>query len=127
MAKKINQITSMPQMRVAFSGWKTQITMTRLTRNIDATTGFDASTSETFVFKGTVQPLSDETLELKPDAQRGFEWLQVHVELNTSDTIAVNLNIGDIILYNDRRYRVNGKKDYSLNNYIEYHIMEVSQ
>ena len=120
MAKKLNQLSGMPKMKVAFSGWKSDITLTVITNNI--VDGFNTPTETLITFKGTVQPLSAEALELKPDAQRGFEWLQIHVELDKQA-----LSIGDDIDYGGKRYRVKAKKDYSLNNYIEYHIMEATQ
>ena len=124
MPKKLNQIQGMPKMSVAFSGWKSQITLVVLSNAINAN-GFNVPTETTISFRGTIQPLSAEALELKPDAQRSFEWLQIHVE--TSDPNYTVLSVGDEIQYNDKPYRVKGKKDYTLNNYVEFHAMEVVQ
>lgn len=121
MAKKLNAVTGMPQMKVAFSGWKRNVSLIVRTTAIDAD-GFNQPVETTETFKGTVQPLSAEALELKPDAQRGFEWLQIHVEVG-----GLSLKVGDQITYNSRNYVVQAKKDYSLNNYIEYHAMEGTQ
>ena len=87
--------------------------------------GFNTPVESSFTFQGTVQPLSAEQLELKPEAQRSFEWLQIHVEFSTKPDYK-NLKVGDKIIYNDTPYRINGKKDYTLNNYVEYHAMEVT-
>lgn len=124
MAKKINQLSGMPQMSVAFSGWKSTISLVKIVNNI--VDGFNTPTETTVTFKGVIQPLSAENLELKPEAQRGFEWLQIHVEID-DNTNFIQLNIGDNILYDGRKYRINGLKDYKLNNYVEYHAMEITQ
>lgn len=123
--KKLNQITGMPQMRAAFSGWTTNITLQVIVNNISSD-GFNVPVEVDFNFKGTVQPLSVEQLEMKPEAQRAFEWLQIHIMLSNSPSYR-DLKVGDEIIYNSRTYRINGKKDYSLNNYVEYHAMEVTQ
>lgn len=124
MAKKLNELSGMPRMTFAFAGWKSQITLVKIETNV--VNGFDDPIETAVSFKGTIQPLSAEDLELKPEAQRGFQWLQIHVEVD-DNTQFLPLAVGDIILYNDLRYRVNGKKDYRLNNFIEYHALEVTQ
>jgi len=125
MPKKLNQITGMPQMKAAFSGWRTNITLT-VVRNVINADGFNEPQTTTYNFKGTVQPLSAEQLQLKAEGDRAFEWLQIHIEIENSADY-VELNDGDIIVYSGKNYKINGKSDYLLNNFIEYHAMEVTQ
>lgn len=123
MAKIISAMTGMPKMRAAFYGWKSKITLVKVENSIDED-GFNQPIENIFQFKGTIQPLSAEELELKPDAQRSFEWLQIHAEVGTGCE-DVALKVGDKILYDSRPFRIKAKKDYTLNNYIEYHALEV--
>lgn len=108
----------MPQMRAAFSGWKSVITLDVVTQTPDDD-GFVVDTITSINFKGTIQPLSAEQISNKPDGQRSFQWLQIHA-------IAGELNLvtNDRITYNGLRYKVMGVYDYSLNNFIEYHAVE---
>lgn len=117
MAKKINEITSMPQMQAAFAGWKTTITLTVITQSIS--NGLVTNAESDIVFAGVIQPLKAEEIALKPEGQRSFEWLQIHC-LDRS----LNLETNDRIVYNGQKYKVMAKKDYSLNNYIEYHAIQ---
>lgn len=119
MASKLNALSGMPQMRAAFSGWKSLVTLEVVTNAINAD-GLNIPTTTQKIFKGTVQPLSVEQLRIKPESQRSNEWLQLHFENG-----ATELNDGDQIIYKTKSYKINGKKDYSLNNFIEYHAMEV--
>lgn len=117
MANKINQISNMPIVKEAFADWTVSIQLVKITeQNIG---GFLKRLSQTINFKGAIQPLSVEQVQLKPEGQRSFEWLQVHVFTGN----ATNLNINDRIEYQGNPFKVMSKKDYSLNGYIEYHIM----
>jgi hypothetical protein len=118
MPKKLNEINSMPQMEAAFSGWFSTITLTRITQVVNGD-GYIQENEENINFQGTIQPLSPEELMLKPDGQRSFEWLQIHCLAGS-----LNLKTNDQIVYNTRIYKVMSVKDYSLNNYIQYDILE---
>jgi len=115
--RKLNQMTGMPQMKAAFSNWMTTITLAIVTQNV--VNGFIYDTTTVVSFKGVIQPLSPEQIQLKPDGQRSWPWLQIHCVAGS-----LNLVTNDIILYNDVRYKVMAVKDYSLNNFIEYHVIK---
>ncbi len=116
MAKKINEMSGMPQMRSAFSGWQVSFVLIRITQTNNEGDITDVETSLNYV--GTVQPLSPEEIKLKPEGQRSWQWLQVHV------IIGEDLKTNDRVFYNGKRYKVMLVKDYRLNNYIEYHLLE---
>jgi len=118
MAKKLNEYTGMPQMEAAFEGWMTNFTLQIITQITDANTGFISDSIQSAQYKGTIQPLNPEEVALKPDGQRSWEWLQIHVLKGQH-----NLKTNDRIRYNDRDFKVMAVKDYSLNNYIEYHLV----
>lgn len=113
---KINQMSGMPQMGLAFTNWFNDISLVKITTTID---DYEAVNSEEVItFKGVIQPLQPEALKLKPEEQRSWNWLQIHC---LPDVI---LKTGDKILYNDVRFKVMAYKNYKLNNYIEYHLVE---
>lgn len=110
------QISGMPQMKAAFAGWFSNITVVRIAEEI--TDGFVETTETEVTFKGTFQPLDPEQIQLKPDGQRSWQWVQIHCL-----TGSLNLETNDRILFNDTKYKVMNVYDYSLNNFIEYHLV----
>lgn len=115
--KKVNQITGMPQMTAAFAGWSTRLSLAVIKQTV--VDGFAKVTEEQFRFTGTVQPLDPEKVQLKPDGQRSWQWLQIHCIAG-----GLNLKTNDRIVYNERKYKVMAVLDYSLNNFVEYHCIE---
>ncbi len=107
----------MPQISAAFAGWQTAITLAIITQTI-----VDALVVETesqVTFKGVIQPLMPKAIALKPEGQRDWGWLMIHCFSG-----ALNLLPNDRIVYNGQKYKIMATKDYSLNNYIEYHLVE---
>lgn len=115
----INNLSGMPQMSLAFRGWTIPIELVKITQVVNAD-GFVIDTEQVIKFDGTVQPLSTEQIEQKPEGQRAYQWLQIHAITSVN-----NLRNNDQIQYDGRNYKVMGIKDYKLNNYIEYHVYEV--
>lgn len=68
--------------------------------------------------RGVIQPLSAQQLNMKPEGQRLWKWLQVHC---LPDLI---LKIDDRVTYDGMRFRVMAKSDYSRYGYLEYHLCE---
>jgi hypothetical protein len=113
----------MPNVSSAMDGWKSPITLIRVAQTVGAD-GFVTDASTPFTFQGTIQPLSPKTIAIYPDELRAFKWLQIH-----SYSGPLNLNTNDLINYVDmygvaKNYKVMGDKDYSLNGYVEYHVVE---
>lgn len=117
MIKKINQLSGMPQIGAAFSGWQTKIALVVITQTI--VDGLTVDTPKTITFNGVVQPLSAKQIALKPEGQRAWAWLQIHCFSGN-----LNLKNNDRIKFNERFYKVMGVWDWSLDNYIEYHAVE---
>lgn len=113
----LNQISGMPQMKAAFSGWTQKITLTRITQSI--VDGLDTETSTTLTYQGTIQPLSVKQLMLKPEGLRAFKWLEIHCVNG-----GTKLDDGDFIIYNGERFKIMGVWDYSLNNYMQYNAVK---
>jgi len=104
-------------MNAAFAGWFSPITLTVISQEINAGLVTDNETMVTF--KGVIQPLSPEQIQLKPEAQRSFQWLQIHCK-----TGGDRLNTNDRIAYGGKKFKVMAPLDYSLNGFLEYHAIE---
>lgn len=115
-ANPLNALSGMPQMRAAFAGWTRLITLQKVTDKV--ANGLVKKVTEEITFSGTIQPLSPKTIELKPEGQRAWEWLQIHCLTTCRD-----LTTNDRIIFQGRKYKIMATNDYSLNNYIEYHAV----
>jgi hypothetical protein len=105
-----------PKIQIAFDGWMSSVTLIKVASVI---ADYEkVSTDEEIGFNGVVQPLNAEQLQLKPLDQRSWQWLMIHTRPD------VFLKNGDFIKYDGKEFKVMEKKDYSLNNYIEYHIVK---
>lgn len=113
----LNQQSGMPQMSAAFAGWTLPITLEIVVQAIAA--GLVVETLTPVTFNGTIQPLKPQEIRLKPEGQWSWIWLQIHV-VNGSLPLKTN----DQILYNSKYYKVMAIRDYSLNNYTEYQVIE---
>lgn len=107
----------MPQLGMALSGWKQKITLDIVKQTV--VDGFPINVFTAINFKGMIQPLSAQKVRLKPEGKWSWVWLQIHC-LNTS----LSLKTNDRIRYAGKFYVVDGILDYSLNGYIEYHVVE---
>lgn len=116
-AKPLNlALSGMPQMSAAFMGWKVNLALLRITQEISD--GFLIDFQETVNVQGTWQPLDPEEIELKPEGQRSWEWIDLHIE-----GAKLLFDTNDRVLYNSIRYKVMARKDYTLNNFSEYHLV----
>ena len=118
-AKPLNQLSGMPQVGNVLNGWTVKITLQVLTQTI--VDGFPVDTPRSVTFDGTVQPFSPQQLKLIPEGQRAWQWLQIHCKTGPN---TLELSPGDKIVYNGTRYKVMAQNDYSLNGYIEYHLIQ---
>ena len=116
MAKSLNQISGMPKMGAAFRGWMATVTLKKIIQTV--VNGLVTDTDTLIRFKGVVQPLDPEQINLKPEGQRSFEWLQIDCFSGPQ-----NLTTNDRIIYNSTPYKIMGVFDYSQNGYIEYHAV----
>ena len=107
----------MPQMAGTLAGWEIPLTLIRIRQNI---INGDVTKTETPInFMGVWQPLRDEQLQSKPEGQRSWSWYWLHAKSGTLD-----LNTQDKVIFNGKRYKVMAVKDYSLNSFIEYELIE---
>ena len=115
--KNLQNYNKMPQVEIAFNGWEVSLTLIKVIQNVIEG---DLSYEEQKIdFKGVWQPLSNEQLELKPEGQRSWQWIWIHARSGT-----LNLETADKVIFNNKKYKVMQLKDYSLNGYIEYQLVE---
>ena len=115
--RSLNQISAMPQMGAAFCNWGVPLLLVRITQQI--VDGFVQEIPQQIPFHGVVQPLSPKQLMLKPEGERAWTWLQVHVQASSP----VKLTPNDRFMYAGQKYKVMARRDYTLNNYVEYHAV----
>ena len=107
--------SGMPNMANTLNGWEVPLTLVRIIQDIDE--GDLVYTEERINFMGVWQPLRDEQLELKPEGQRSWEWIWVHAKAGE-----LNLETADKVIFQNKIFKVETKKDYTLNGFVEYHL-----
>jgi len=112
----LSALSGMPQMDTTLLGWEVPLTLEKVYQ--DVIEGDFIYTPKKINFKGVWQPLRDEALELKPEGQRSWEWIWIHAVAGT-----LNLETADKVIFNNKKYKVMQKKDYSLNGFVEYHLV----
>lgn len=85
---------------------------------VKTTQNFQVIETKTDVsFMGVWQPLTDRQLALKPEGQRSWKWFMLHAQ----PTLV--LDTDSVVTYLGVQYRVMSQKDYKLDGYIEYHLV----
>lgn len=107
--------SGMPNMSQTLNGWEVPLTLVRIIQDVEE--GDLVYKEERFNFMGVWQPLRDEQLELKPEGQRSWEWVWIHAKSG-----ALNLETADKVIFQNKIFKVETKKDYSLNGFVEYHL-----
>lgn len=114
--KTLNALLGMPQINTALYGWEVPLTLEKVIQ--DVVDGDLVTTTQQISFKGVWQPLKDEALQFKEPAQRSWEWIWIHAVSGT-----LNLETADKVIFNEKRYKIVEKKDYSLNGFVEYQLV----
>ncbi len=115
-AKTLNALSGMPQMNTTLYGWEVPLTLEKVIQ--DVVEGDLVPTTQQINFNGVWQPLKDEQLQFKPQGQRSWEWIWIHAVSGT-----LNLETADKVIFNNKRYKIIEKKDYSLNGFVEYQLV----
>ena len=114
--KNLKSLSGMPQMSDALTGWQVPLTLEQVFQDI--VVGDKVETTKLISFQGVWQPLRDEELQFKPEGQRSWEWIWIHAVSGS-----LNLETGDKVIFNQKRYKIMAVKDYSLNGFIEYQLV----
>lgn len=115
--RRLSTISQFPNLASTLYGWEVPLTLEKVYQ--DVVEGDFTYTTKKINFKGVWQPLKDEALELKPEGQRSWTWIWIHAVAGT-----LNLETADKVIFNKKKYKVMQKKDYSLNGFVEYHLVE---
>lgn len=75
-------------------------------------------TGTPITFRGVIMPLSARRIELKPEGQRAWTWLQLF-----SDPV-LELDVDDVVLYLGKQTRVMATTDYRLYGYVLYELVQ---
>lgn len=127
---------TLPNVYGALKKWEQPISLIKvITQEIDI--GQYGTTTEEIPFMAVVQPLGPYAISLKPDDQRAFEWILLHVGTD----LPVILKNGDRILWNGKYFKIsqlenwnnsfiqtNQPTSYNVQTYgfIEYHACEIN-
>lgn len=114
--KNLKAISGMPQMSETLTGWQVPLILGRVTQEIIE--GDKEEKITWFNFLGVWQPLKDEELQFKPEGLRSWGWIWIHAVSGS-----LNLETGDKVIFNQKRYKIMAVKDYSLNGFIEYQLV----
>lgn len=115
--KNLKAISGMPQMSDTLTGWQVPLSLEQVFQDI--VEGDKVETTKLISFQGVWQPLRDEELQFKPEGQRSWEWIWIHAVSGS-----LNLETGDKVIFNQKRYKIMAVKDYSLNGFIEYQLVK---
>ena len=108
--------SGMPQMGHVLDGWEVPLTLVKIIQ--DVSDGELVYSEIRYNFMGVWQPLRDEQLALLPEGQRSWSHYLIHCKSGE-----LNLETGDKIIFRNKMFKVLEKKDYTLNGYVEYHII----
>ena len=113
--RKLSQ-SNLPNMSQTIIGWFQPITFVKLSRSV---VDYEQVLTETRInTKGVVQPYKPEPLEIQQYGTQSWIWQDMHCLPN------VTLKTDEIIVYQNIRYKVLYKKDYTEYGYVEYMLCE---
>ncbi len=105
-----------PDVSGAMNDWFQPMVFERVTKE---TIGFQVvETGYETAFRGVIQPLSARRLEQKPVGQRAWTWVLLHAEP------VLTLQVDEVVTYRGKQTRVMARKNYSLNGYVEYELVQ---
>lgn len=109
-------LSFMPNMANTLNGWEVPLSLIKIKQDID---DGDLDTTEQYInFMGVWQPLRTEELQSKPEGQRSWEWIWIHAKSGS-----LNLQTADKVIFNNKKFKIMGIKDYSLNGFVEYELV----
>lgn len=114
---KNNKVSrGLPNMSNTIVGWFQPITFGIVTSEI---VNFEKVESIEYIdTNGVVQPPKPEVIEIQPEGIRNWEWLEVHCLPN------IQVDINEYIYYNNLKYKVMQRENYSAYGYVKYLILE---
>lgn len=75
-------------------------------------------TGTPIAFQGVIQPLSPRRLQLKPEGQRAWTWLELHADP------VLSLNVDEVVIYQGVQTRIMARDDFQLYGYVRYELVQ---
>ncbi len=107
---------TVPDVGGAMRDWFQPMTFSRVSK---ATVAFQVvETAYDTNFRGVLQPLSGRNLQLKPEGQRAWTWLQLHADPS------LTLDVDEVVTYLGVQTRIMSQKDYRLYGFVVYELVQ---
>lgn len=106
----------LPKLNPAIGPWAQCFSFDCITKGLDNYQSIERKRN--VQFRGVVTPLSPRQLEIKPEGQRAWRWLEVHA------TADLAIKPDDEVVFKCVRYRVMAVHDWSDYGYFRYEIAE---
>lgn len=114
--KTLAQSQDLPNMSEVVSSFTQPITFVLITKS--TVDGYLQETTHEIETRGMIVPLSPQRISIKPEGQRAWKWDQLFCLTD------VSMNIDDQIIYDNEKFRIMSKTDYSKYGFIEYEIVQ---
>lgn len=115
-----NTNANLPNVSDVIVDWFLNITFQYITHT-QSGARYTEQTTQTINTQGVVQPPSNEDLKIYPEGTWSWRWLTIH----TLPTVQLDTN--NYIVYDNVKYKIMSKKDWSKYGYIKYTILEAFQ
>lgn len=115
-----NTNTALPNMSDTITSWFLDITFYTVKRVMQGAEWAEAQ-GEMLKTKGVVQPPRDKDLKILPEGTWAWTWLMVHCLPN------LQLEVNQYVYYDNVKFKVMAKKDFSKYGYIRYMLLEAFQ
>lgn len=112
-----NTNSALPNMSNTITGWFLDISFEYIKRTMEGAEWVE-SEPITVNTKGVVRPPSEQDLKIMPEGSWAWEWLQIHC---LADVV---LQPNQYVIYDNKKYKVMSKKDYTKYGYIKYTLLE---
>ncbi len=88
-------------------------------RVVKTTIGYQVvEDGEEINFRGVIQPFTTRELMIRPESEQSWTWWTLHADPS------LTLDTDEVVLYLGKQTRVMGRRDYSLNGYVEYQLVQ---
>ena len=111
----LTELSCVPDAGPSMRAWFQKLALVKVITQV-----IDYEANESFISletSGVFQPLSGRKLEMKPEGQRAWDWVEIHCENG------LLLKPNEIVQYHGTRYRVMNEKDYSSYGYAYYELV----
>ena len=115
-----NSNSSLPNMSNTITPWFLDIQFQAVERVLNGAYWEDGQTY-TINTKGVVQPPRDIDLKILPAGTWNWQWMMLHCLPN------VALDVNQFVIYDNVKYKIMYKKDWSKYGYIRYTMLEAYQ